>query len=193
MPDDRVAASHVSSSHPHASAAATDTPIEGVRLLSNLLYTDDIMLLAHCPAHLQQLLDALLTFCTATSLQNSMPNTKVMIFRRLGRQSTAGQHVFTLRSLPLTHTTYKYLRVNITSSGNPGDYMPPSRRDVHRIIICGPNITAQHAAFTFQRYRDLNSNVWQRAMGSTSADSCRTYTTVTATREVLMQAVQNCA
>ena len=133
-PDDPFPISHVSSSNSHASTAAADTSIEGVRLLVNLNYADDTVLLAHCPAHLQQLLDVLLTVCTATGLQTveySMPKTNVMIFRGLGRQSTAQQHVFTLGPLPLTHIdTYKHLGVIITSSDNPGDYMPPAHRNI---------------------------------------------------------------
>ena len=184
---------------PHIPASQQPThPLRA--LLSNLIYAGDIVLLAHCPAHLQQLLDALLTLCTATGLQTSMPKTNVMIFRRLGRQTSTQQHVFTLGSLPLKHTdTYKYLVVNITSSGNPSDYMPPARGNValaycrmrqqYCSIACGENLQLQLSFFSAIV---TSTAMRQRAMGHTSTDSCRAYRTVTATREVPTQAVQGC-
>ena len=147
-----------------------------MRLLSNLIYADEIVLLAHCAVHLQQLLDYLLTFCTAMGLQISKPNTNVMIFRRLGRQSTV-QKMCSPWDLCLSHTPTLYLGVNITSSGNPRDYMPPARRNIasayHRMRQHYCSLAWSKSLQLLFSSGIVTSTVWQRAMGGTSADSCR--------------------
>ena len=97
----------------------------GERLLSHLMYADDVALLAPSAAGLQQLLDALGTFCRTVGLDISLSKTKIMSFHTTSSRSAApAEHRFMLGNVPLADVDQqRYLGVNFSASGHPQDYL----------------------------------------------------------------------
>ena len=129
------------------------------RLLSTLIYADDLALLANCPLQLQGLIDALAAFCSSAGLEISAAKTQVMQFLPRIRGPVHPLHLFrygsnAATSTPLLNTsTYKYLGIHFCSSGNPSDYMKPARDNISRAygsmrrrycgLACGKNVWLQ--------------------------------------------------
>jgi len=72
--------------------------------LSDLVYADDICLMASSPAHLQALIDALGVFCAMLHMEISVANTRVMVVSK----SACPSVVFTCNLQPIEQT-FKYL------------------------------------------------------------------------------------
>ncbi len=90
----------------------------GTRLLSGLIYADDLALVANSPSHLQALIDNLSEFCACPGLMISATKTQVMQFLPpVCNQPLPVLHSFsfgsdTPSSISLVNTThYKYLGV----------------------------------------------------------------------------------
>ncbi len=89
------------------------------RLLSTLIYADDLALLANCPLQLQALIDALAEFCSSAGLAVSAAKTQVMQFLPRMRGQALPLHSFWYGSdattpTPLLNTsTYKYLGIHL--------------------------------------------------------------------------------
>jgi hypothetical protein len=142
-------------------AAGVRVQSEGgaARLLSTLIYADDLALLANCPLQLQALIDALAEFCSSAGLAVSAAKTQVMQFLPRMRGQALPLHSFWYGSdaaipTPLLNTsTYKYLGIHFCSSGNPSDYMKPARDNISRAyhsmrrrycgLACGKNVWLQ--------------------------------------------------
>ena len=73
-----------------AAAAGVSIQCEngGSRLLSSLIYADDLALVANSPSHLQGLIDALSDFCASAGLEISATKTQVMQFLPLVRSQS---------------------------------------------------------------------------------------------------------
>ena len=84
-----------------AAAAGVSIQCEngGSRLLSSLIYADDLALVANSPSHLQGLIDALSDFCASAGLEISATKTQVMQFLPLVRnRPLPEQHSFSFGS-----------------------------------------------------------------------------------------------
>ena len=149
-----------------AAAAGVSIQCEngGSRLLSSLIYADDLALVAKSPSHLQGLIDALSDFCASAGLEISATKILVMQFLPLVRnRPSPEQHSFSFgsdtASKCLVNTShYKYLGVTFCSSGNPSDYMPAARHNMvgahagsrqrYCGLACGKHVRLQLTLFT---------------------------------------------
>ena len=149
-----------------AAAAGVSIQCEngGSRLLSSLIYADDLALVSNSPSHLQGLIDALSDFCASAGLEISATKTQVMQFLPLVRnRPLPEQHSFSFgsdtASICLVNTShYKYLGVTFCSSGNPSDYMPAARHNMvgayaglrrrYCGLACGKHVRLQLPLFT---------------------------------------------
>ena len=104
----------------------TTCPEAGVQIrslrLTDLVYADDICLVASNSAQLQTLIDALATFCEALHMQVSVVKTKVMVVAP-GCSAPAtftcnGQHIEQVQS-------FKYLGLHFHASGNISHLIRP--------------------------------------------------------------------
>ena len=96
----------------------TTCPEAGVRLqslrLTDLVYADDICLMATSPAHLQALVDALAAFCNTLHMEISVLKTKVMVVSAspsLASFTCNGQCIDEVQS-------FKYLGLHFHASGD---------------------------------------------------------------------------
>ena len=149
-----------------AAAAGVSIQCEngGSRLLSSLIYADDLALVSNSPSHLHGLIDALSDFCASAGLEISATKTQVMQFLPLVRnRPLPEQHSFSFgsdtASICLVNTShYKYLGVTFCSSGNPSDYMPAARHNMvgayaglrrrYCGLACGKHVRLQLPLFT---------------------------------------------
>ena len=85
--------------HLQTMAAAAGVQIRQLRL-TDLVYADDICLLAGSPQHLQALIDALVGYCATLHMEISVAKTKVMVVSRsLARLPSLEAAVFTCNGL----------------------------------------------------------------------------------------------
>ena len=89
------------------------------RIVSHLMYADDIALTAAAPAELQQLIDALSRYCTALGIDISAAKTQTMTFHPAHHLGTVPTFIYSGRTLPTTDS-YKYLGTIFTPSGSLG-------------------------------------------------------------------------
>ena len=140
--------------HHHLQTAA---PAAGVQVrhlkLTDLVYADDICLLASSPQHLQALIDALVAYCA--TLEISVTKTKVMVVSKPSARSPAPTTpIFTCNGLQVGRVdTFKYLRLHFHASGDI-PYYHPVQGQGGRLLGCS---TA--AAFS--------AAVWQRSQPQT--------------------------
>jgi len=86
--------------------------------LTDLVYADDICLLASSPQHLQALIDALVSYCATLHIKISVAKTKGMVVSKsLARSPTPAAIVFTCNGLPVERVdTFKYLGLHFHAS-----------------------------------------------------------------------------
>ena len=87
--------------------------------LTDLVYADDMCLLASNPQHLQALIDASVGYCATLHMEISVAKTKVMVVSRsLARSPGLGAAVFTCNGLVVEQVdTFKHLGLHFHSSG----------------------------------------------------------------------------
>jgi len=109
----------------------TTAPAAGVQIrhlrLTDLVYADDICLLAGSPQHLQALIDALVGYCATLHMEISVAKTKVMVVSRsLARSPSPAAVVFTCNGLLVEHVdTFKYLGLHFHTSGDISHLITP--------------------------------------------------------------------
>jgi len=109
----------------------TTAPAAGVQVqhlkLTDLVYADDICLLASSPQHLQALIDALVSYCATLHIKISVAKTKGMVVSKsLARSPTPAAIVFTCNGLPVERVdTFKYLGLHFHASGDISHLITP--------------------------------------------------------------------
>ncbi len=109
----------------------TTAPAAGVQIrhlrLTDLVYADDICLLAVSPQHLQALIDALVGYCATLHMEISVAKAKVMVVSRsLARLPSLEAAVFTCNGLLVEQVdTFKYLGLHFHSSGGVSHLITP--------------------------------------------------------------------
>ena len=95
--------------------------------LTDLVYADDICLLAGSPQHLQALIDALVGYCATLHVVIGVAKTKVMVVSRsLTRSPGQEAVVFTCNGLVVEQVdTFKYLGLHFHSSGGISHLITP--------------------------------------------------------------------
>lgn len=106
----------------------TTCPEAGIKLqslrLTDLVYADDICLMASSPAHLQALLDALAAFCHTLHMEVSVAKTKVMVVAA-GATSPV---VFTCNGQAIEQVqSFRYLGLHFHSSGSISHLISPMK------------------------------------------------------------------
>ena len=106
----------------------TTCPEAGVQLqamrLSDLVYADDICLMASSPEHLQALIDALGVFCNMLHMEISVAKTRVMVVSK----AVCPSAVFTCNLQPIEQVqTFKYLGLHFHASGDISYLINPLR------------------------------------------------------------------
>ena len=122
----------------------TAVPTAGIQILQmrlrELVYADDICLLASSPGQLQALIDALAAYCTTLQMEISVPKTKVMVVSAV----PAPVVTFTCNGPPVEQVaTFKYLGLHFHQSGSIAHLVTPIRSKaggswaaVQRVIRC---------------------------------------------------------
>ena len=101
-------------------------PTAGIQILQlrlrELVYADDICLLASSPGQLQALIDALAAYCAALHMKISVPKTKVMVVSAAPKLS----RTFTCNGNPVEQVaTFKYLGLHFHESGSVAHPITP--------------------------------------------------------------------
>ena len=96
----------------------TVAPAAGIQIqhmrLRELVYADDICLVASSPEQLQALIDALSSYCAMLHMEISVPKTKVMVFSRVPLSAAA----FSCNgNLVEQVSSFKYLGLHFHESG----------------------------------------------------------------------------
>ncbi len=96
----------------------TMAPAAGIQIqhmrLRELVYADDICLMASSPEHLQALIDALSSYCAILHMEISVLKTKVMVVSSVPAPAVA----FLCNDSPIEQiTTFKYLGLHFHQSG----------------------------------------------------------------------------
>ena len=121
----------------------TTAPAVGVQIrhlkLTDLVYADDICLLAGTPQHLQALIDALVSYCATLHMEISVAKTKVMVVSRSqARLPGLEAAVFTCNGLLVEQVdTLKYLGLHFHSSGGISHLYDTSEGKGGRLLGCG--------------------------------------------------------
>ena len=87
----------------------------GERLISCLMYTDDIVLLSNSAGGLQKTLDCLLQFCQRWNLKLNINKTKVIIFNKSGKILKGFTFSYDRQIVEIVNE-YKYLCINFKPS-----------------------------------------------------------------------------
>jgi len=120
----------------------TTAPAAGVQVRhlkrTDLVYADDICLLAGSPQHLQALIDALVNYCATLHMEISVAETKVMVVSKsLARSPTPAAIVFTCNGLPLERVdTFKLGSALSCVRGHIPPYHPFESKG-GRLLGCG--------------------------------------------------------
>jgi exonuclease III len=103
---------------PESLNSANSTPIQLLdQIICCLLYADDLVLLSDTDKGLQELLDALVTYCNTWGLQINIEKSKVMVFNKAGRVLN-DQFSFKYNNNVLEMvSSYKYLGLLFTPAG----------------------------------------------------------------------------
>ena len=116
--------------------------------LRELVYADDICLLASSPEQLQALIDALAAYCATLQMEISVPKTKVMIVSAV----LAPVVPFTCNGNPVEQVaTFKYLGLHFHQSGSIAPLVTPIKSKAggswaavqrrHSLLQCGNTIS----------------------------------------------------
>ncbi len=129
----------------------TVVPGAGVQIqhlrLRELVYADDICLMASSPGQLQALIDALASYCATLHLEISVPKTKVMIVANVSTVLVA----FTCNGNPVEQvTSFRYLGLHFHQSGAISHVIQPIKAKAggswatvqrrHSLLQCGKAI-----------------------------------------------------
>ncbi|KAL3138694.1 hypothetical protein ABBQ32_14201 [Trebouxia sp. C0010 RCD-2024] len=129
----------------------TVVPGAGIRIqhmrLRELVYADDICLMASSPEQLQALIDALAACCAALHMEVSVPRTKVMVVSDVPMVPVA----FTCIGYPVEQvTSFKYLGLHFHQSGAISHVIHPIKAKAggswasvqrrHSLLQCGKAI-----------------------------------------------------
>jgi endonuclease/exonuclease/phosphatase family metal-dependent hydrolase len=100
----------------------------GQRKLQDLLYADDIVLLASSPSQLQQLLDALHAFCQDRGMTVNLSKTEIVVYasQRRRRAASEASWFYGGQQVPQSDT-FKYLGIWLHQQGGVGDALDPLR------------------------------------------------------------------
>ncbi|DBB02820.1 TPA: hypothetical protein ACH3X1_016715 [Trebouxia sp. C0004] len=106
----------------------TMAPAAGVRIqhlrLRELVYADDMCLMASSPEHLQALIDALSSYCAILHMEISVLKTKVMVVSPVPAPAVA----FSCNDNPIEQvTSFKYLGLHFHQSGAVAHLVTPIR------------------------------------------------------------------
>ncbi len=115
--------------------------------LRELVYADDICLLASSPGQLQALIDALAACCAALHMEISVPKTKVMVVSAAPTLS----RTFTCNGNPVEQVvTFKYLGLHFHESGSVAHLITPIKSRAgsswaavqrrHSLLQCGTTV-----------------------------------------------------
>lgn len=116
----------------------TTAPAAGVQIrhlkLTDLVYADDICLMASSPEHLQALIDALVVYCAALHMEINVSKTKVMVVAKpAARAAPRMAAVFTCGGLPVQQVdTFKYLGLHFHESGSISHLITPLKAKAAR-------------------------------------------------------------
>jgi hypothetical protein len=126
-------------------------PTAGIQILQKrlreLVYADDICLLASSPEQLQALINALAVYCATLQMEISVPKTKVMIVSAV----PAPVVPFTCNGNPVEQvTTFKYLGLHFHQSGCVAPLVTPIKSKAggswaavqrrHSLLQCGNTV-----------------------------------------------------
>ena len=129
----------------------TAVPTAGIQILQmrlrELVYVDDICLLASSPGQLQALIDALAAYCTTLQMEISVPKTKVMVVSAV----PAPVVTFTCNGHPVEQVaTFKYLGLHFHQSGSIAHLVTPIKSKAggswaavqrrHSLLQCGNTV-----------------------------------------------------
>ena len=109
----------------------TTAPAAGVQIrhlrLTDLVYADDICLMASSPEHLHALIDALAIYCVTLHMEINVAKTKVMVVSKpSGRVPPPVAAVFTCSGLAVEHVdTFKYSGLHFHTSGGISRLIAP--------------------------------------------------------------------
>ena len=107
--------------HLQSSCPAAGVQLRSLRL-TDLVYADDICLMASSPVQLQALIDALAAFFQALHMEVSVPKTKVMVVS----SQTCPITTFTCHGQPIEQVqSFKYLGLHFHESGNISHIIRP--------------------------------------------------------------------
>ena len=130
----------------------TAVPTAGIQILQmrlrELVYADDICLLASSPEQLQALIDALAAYCATLQMEISVPKTKVMVVTAVPAPVVA----FTCNGNPVEQVaTFKYLGLHFHQSGSIAHLVTPIKSKAggswaavqrrHSLLQCGNTIS----------------------------------------------------
>ena len=115
----------------HHSHTTAPGPAAGVQIrhlrLTDLVYADDICLVASSPEHLQTLIDALAVYRATVHMEINVAKTKVMVVSKPSvRQPPPVATVFTCNGLTVEYVdTFKYLGLHFHKSGGISHLIAP--------------------------------------------------------------------
>ena len=130
----------------------TAVPAAGIQILQmrlrELVYADDICLLASSPERLQALIDALAAYCATLQMEISVPKTKVMVVSAV----PAPVVTFTCNGNAVEQVaTFKYLGLHFHQSGSIAHLVTPIKSKAggswaavqrrHSLLQCGNTIS----------------------------------------------------
>ena len=105
------------------------------KLVSCLLYADDIVLLSESAQGLQNLLNKLKIFCDKWHLQVNINKSKVMIFNRSGKILKGHNFVYDGNTVSLVNE-YKYLGIIFKPSGSFTEAIDQLAKKASKAIFC---------------------------------------------------------
>ena len=103
--------------------------------LRELVYADDICLMASSPEHLQALIDALSSYCAVLHMEISVLKTKVMIVSHVPAPAVA----FSCNDNPIEQvTSFKYLGLHFHQTGAVAHLVTPNQVQGWWFLGCCP-------------------------------------------------------
>ena len=130
-------------------APAAGIQIEHIRL-RELVYADEICLMASLPEQLQALIDAFSSYCAIMHMEISVPKTKVMVVSPVPAPAAA----FSCNGNPIEQVaTFKYLGLHFLESGAVVHFINPIKSKAggswaavqqrHSLLQCGRTVNLQ--------------------------------------------------
>ena len=118
--------------------------------LRELVYADDICLLASSPEQLQALIDALAAYCATLQMEISVPKTKVMVVSAVSAPAVNFTCNGNLLNRVEQVATFKYLGLHFHQSGSIAHLVTPIKARVggswaavqrrHSLLHCGNTV-----------------------------------------------------